>query len=55
MTPPSSNHGEDHQGSNNKIEDRRKYRVVIRLGKRSSLIRDLNDVDDTCNVGDKKD
>lgn len=55
MAPPSSDHSEDHQGSNDEVECRREYSIVESLRQGSSLAGDLDDMDDTCKIGDQQD
>ena len=55
MAPPSSDDSEDHQGSDDEVECRRKNGIVESLRQGSSLTGDLDDVDDTCKIGDEED
>ena len=54
MAPPSPNNREDHQGSNDEVECRGEYSIVEGLGQGSSLTGDLDNMDDTCKIGDQQ-
>ena len=54
MAPPSSDNGEDHQGSNDEVKCRGEYSIVESLRQGSSLTGDFDDVNDTCKVGDEQ-
>lgn len=55
MALPSSNDSKDHQGSNDEVECGCEYSIIESLGQGSSLTGDLDDVNDTCKVGDEQD